>query len=51
MTDNLYRLVIRNKAGEYVDVGMAYPMTHAECMTMKSKFSTEQQSRMMVVAA
>ena len=46
----LYRLVIRNKAGEYMDVGVAYPMTHAECMIMKSKFSTEQQSRMTVRA-
>lgn len=48
----LYWLVIRNeKSGEYVDVGMAYPMTHDKCMIMKSKFSTEQQSRMTVRAA
>lgn len=48
----LYWLVIRNeKTGAYADVGMAYPMSHAECMTMKSKFSTEQQSRMTVRAA
>ena len=49
MKERLYRLVILNKAGEYVDVGMAYPMTHAKCMTMKSKFSNEQQARMTVI--
>lgn len=48
----LYWLVIRSeKTGVYVDVGMSYPMSHTECMTMKSKFSMAQQSRMTVRAA
>lgn len=47
----LYTLVIRNSDGQYADVGGIRglrPMTHAQAMTMKSKFSNEQQSRIMV---
>lgn len=48
----LYWMVIRNeKTGQYVSLGMGYPMNHDECMIMKSKFSAEQQSRILLLPA
>lgn len=47
MTERYYHLNIRReKDGRYLRLTQ-FPMQHAECVTMKSKFSPEEQSRIL----
>lgn len=45
--ETLYQMYIRNSAGVYISLDFV-PMNHADCMTVKSKYNPEQQSRITV---
>lgn len=47
---NLYHLVIRKTDGSAKQL-TGYPMSHADCCTMKSKFSDADQARIQFVPA